>query len=168
MIIFFYCLILFIISQRLLELIYSNINTKRLLKDGAIEYGKKHYPLFIVLHSTWIISIFIYAPQNKEANFLFLIIFFIMQIARVWVLVTLGKFWTTRIISPLDQPLIKKGPYKYFKHPNYLIVCVEIAALPLVYNLLIIAILFSIANLILVFWRINVENKALNKRIFIT
>ena len=168
MVIFFYCLILFIISQRLCELIYSNINTKRLLKEGAKEFGRKHYPLFIVLHSTWIISVFIFAPQNKEFNIYFLIIFFIMQIARLWVLISLGKFWTTRIISQVDQPLIKKGPYKYFKHPNYLIVCIEIAVLPLVYNLFNIAIIFTIANLILIFWRVNVENQALKKRTFLS
>jgi Uncharacterized protein conserved in bacteria len=152
---------IFVLIQRLIELIYSNYNTKKLLLRGGKEYYKKHYPLFIILHTTWIVSLFIFIPHHVQPNLIFLTLFIILQFLRLWVLISLGKYWTTRIIRVKDTKLVTKGPYKYFKHPNYIIVFFEILILPLVFNSLIISIIFTFFNSLLLFYRIKLENKVL-------
>ena len=154
-------ILLFVAVQRVLELIYANKNTRLLLKQGGIEYGAKHYPLFLILHSCWLLSIFLLVAPNSKTNYFLLLIFFITQLGRLWVIISLGKFWTTRIITTPDQPLVHSGPYRWLKHPNYLIVSVEIAILPLTFGSWTIAIFFTIANALLLLWRIRVENLAL-------
>tara|TARA_B100000686_G_C16364770_1_gene749541 strand:+ start:193 stop:687 length:495 start_codon:yes stop_codon:yes gene_type:complete len=149
--------------QRIIELIIANKNTKTLLNDGAIEYGSRHYPLFIILHSTWLLSIAILTPIDTSVNYVLLSVFVLLQIGRIWIISSLGKFWTTRIIRLHNVPLIQKGPYRWIKHPNYIIVSFEILILPLVFNQLILALLFSILNFLLLYWRIKIENMALNK-----
>mgnify|MGYP001445338882 CR=1 FL=1 len=157
----FYLILIFIVLQRIAELTYSNYNTKRLILEGAKEYYKDHYPLFIILHGTWIISIIFFIPHNTSANIFFLIVFIILQILRVWVIITLGKYWTTRIIRIKNSTLVKKGPYKFIKHPNYLIVFFEILILPLIFSATELSIIFTILNALLLLYRIKLENKAI-------
>ena len=90
--------------------------------------------------------------------------FLALQAARVWVLATLGRYWTTRIITLPDAPLVRRGPYRFVRHPNYLIVAAEIAVLPLVFGAWQIALVFSILNLLLLSHRIRRENAALAGR----
>ena len=161
MISFYYIIIIFIITQRLLELLYSNYNTKNLINKGAKEYHSGHYPLFIILHSSWIISLIIFIPHDqKPINFL-IFLFIFLQVLRIWVLISLGKFWTTRIIRLEGAELIKNGPYKWIKHPNYLIVFFEILIVPIAFGSWIIAIVFSVLNSCLLIYRISLENKVL-------
>ena len=158
-----YIILVLVLIQRIIELIIANKNTKKLLNNGAVEYGSKHYPLFIIMHFSWLLSIAIFTPANASINYYFLSFFAILQIGRVWIIVSLGKFWTTRIIRLHNVPLIKTGPYRWIKHPNYIIVTFEILFLPLVFSQWIIATIFTILNLLLLFWRIRIENVALKK-----
>jgi methyltransferase len=87
-----------------------------------------------------------------------------LQAARLWVLASLGRFWTTRIVILPGAPLVRRGPYRYLRHPNYLVVAAEIAVLPLVFGAWGIALVFSLLNLVLLIQRIRVEDAALAPR----
>jgi methyltransferase len=108
---------------------------------------------------------FNFGHSHKELNILnyyFLVFFILLQLGRVWVLISLGKYWTTRVFRVRGKKLIRKGPYRFLKHPNYIIVILEIATLPLIFNLYYTAIIFTVLNAIMLTIRINVENKALS------
>jgi len=158
-------LFVFIIFQRLAEVFIAKKNEKKLKKRGAIEFGKEHYKYFIILHSTFFISIIIENTflQVNEYGFLssLFIMFIILQLARVWVISTLGERWNTKIIVLPSEKLVKKGLYKYIKHPNYLIVTMELIIIPLLFHAYITAVIFSICNFMLLKVRIKEENKAL-------
>ena len=159
----FILFILFVILLRIGELVLSNRNGKWLLQNGAVEYGKRHYPFIVTLHILFIISLIIEYTLRQAVSFsLFMLIFYFLLLAfKAWVIFSLGKFWNTRIYHIPDIPLVRKGPYNYFKHPNYLIVIAEIAVIPLIFHLYYTAITFSILNSIMLFVRIREENKAL-------
>ena len=88
----------------------------------------------------------------------------LLQLARAWVLVSLGQFWTTRIITAPGLPLVRRGPYRYLRHPNYVIVVAEIAILPLIFSAWWIALAFSVLNGILLVHRVRIENRVLAER----
>jgi methyltransferase len=93
-----------------------------------------------------------------------LVLFGIMQVVRLWTMATLGQFWTTRIMTIANEPLVRAGPYRWMRHPNYAIVVGEVALLPLAFGQIWNAVLFSVANLAIVVWRIRVEDAALAPR----
>lgn len=148
--------------QRLGELWWSNRNTKRLLANGAAEHGRAHYPWIVAVHALWLGVLWLAAP-GRPVNFLWLAVFVLLQVARVWVLATLGPRWTTRIIVPPREPPVRRGPYRWVDHPNYLIVAGEIAVLPLVFGFWDLAILFTFLNAAVLSVRIREENKALGR-----
>lgn len=151
--------------QRLGELVLDKRNTRSLMSQGAVEYGARHYPLFILLHGTWLLSLFVWVVSIESSLNLTLIgVFVALQAGRVWVLRTLGPFWTTRIISVPNAPLVKSGPYRFVRHPNYWVVIGEIAVLPLAFGAWPIALVFSVLNGALLTHRIRVENQALSQR----
>ncbi len=151
-------------AQRLIELLIANRNTARLLKEGGIEVGRNHYFLIVLLHATWLVALFLLVPPDQALNFWLFGVFVVLQGARVWVIASLGPYWTTRIITLPETPLIARGPYRWMRHPNYVIVALEIAILPLALGDWVLAVVFSIANAILMFIRIPTENKALESR----
>lgn len=146
--------------QRLAELHLATRNTKRLLAQGAVEYGASHYPLVVALHGLWLAALWWWAPE-RPVNVALLALFLVLQVGRLWVIGTLGERWTTRIIVKPEAPLVRRGPYRYMNHPNYLIVVLEIAVLPLVFGLWQIALLFSLLNAAVLAIRIAEENRAL-------
>lgn len=148
--------------QRLGELWLSNRNTRRLLARGAREYGAGHYPLIVLVHSLWLICLWWLAPSRPIDTF-WLAIFVLLEVARVWVLATLGTRWTTRIIVLPDAPLVRRGPYRLVNHPNYWVVAGEIAVLPLVFGLWQIALLFTLLNAAVLSIRIREESRALGE-----
>ncbi len=148
--------------QRLGELWLSNRNTRRLLASGAHEVGASHYPLMIMIHGAWLASLWWYAPSRTIA-WGWLGIFVLLQGARLWMFRSLGQRWTTRIIVLPDAALVRKGPYRYVDHPNYLIVTGEIATLPLAFGLWKIALLFSLLNGAILTLRIREEDRALGR-----
>ena len=159
----FILFISFVVLIRFAELIHSNRNEKWLLENGAFEYGQKHYPFIVLLHILFILSLIVeYAiRQTVTYSILLMIIYFLILGVKVWVIFTLGKFWNTKIFHIPDTPVIRKGFYLYFKHPNYLIVIIELAIIPCIFHLYYTAIIFSILNLIMLYVRIKVENKVL-------
>ena len=152
----------FVTLQRLFELWLSNRNTRRLLGRGAHEVDPGHYPFIVLLHASWLAILWFLGP-GPPIEIVPLILFGLLQLARVWVIATLGERWTTRIIVLPGEPLVKSGPYRWVNHPNYLIVIGEIAILPLVFGLPTVAIAFSILNGLLLWVRIRDENRALGR-----
>ena len=146
--------------QRLGELWLSNRNTRRLLTRGAREVAPGHYPLIVAVHTLWLAALWWLAPGRHVSTF-WLVVFVLLQLARVWVIATLGDRWTTRIITLPGAPLVHSGPYRFVSHPNYLVVAGEIAALPLAFGLWEVALLFSILNAAVLAIRIRQENRAL-------
>lgn len=147
-------------AQRIAELWLSARNTRRLLAAGAREFGRSHYPLIVGLHALWLGALWLLAPgRDIDPGLLFL--FALLQLARIWVIASLGRRWTTRIIVLPDAPLVRRGPYRYVNHPNYLIVILEIAILPLTFGLWQVALVFSALNAAVLAIRIREENRAL-------
>ena len=148
--------------QRLGELWLSNRNTRRLLERGASEVAPAHYRLIVLVHVLWLATLWWLAPGRQIDGF-WLGLFVALQLARVWVLATLGARWTTRIIVLPDAPLVRRGPYRWVDHPNYLIVVGEIAALPLAFGLWQVALAFTVLNGAVLAIRIRAENGALGR-----
>jgi methyltransferase len=159
-----YIIIALVALQRIAEMRLAARNTRLLKAKGGIETGARHYPLFILLHGSWLLAILVTTSADAKVNWWLFAAFVLLQLGRIWVIATLGRFWTTRIISVPGAPLIKKGPYRFFSHPNYLIVTGEIALLPLVFGNWPVAILWSVFNALLLAWRIRVEETALAGR----
>lgn len=148
--------------QRLGELWLSNRNTRRLLAQGAREVGAAHYPLIVAVHTLWLAVLWWLAPTRAIEPFC-LAIFVLLQLARIWVVASLGARWTTRIIVLPGETLVRRGPYRWVNHPNYLVVIGEIAALPLAFGLRSVALIFSALNAAVLFVRIREENRALGR-----
>ena len=157
-------LIALAVVQRVLETIYAARNARALIARGGVEIGRKHYPLIVALHACWLAVLILALPTELPIHFIPLILFLVLQGLRIWVIATLGPYWTTRIITIPGAPLIRHGPYRFFRHPNYLIVTGEIAALPLVFGEVWVAMIFSVLNAGVLSWRIRVENQALEAR----
>lgn len=155
----------YVVIQRLAELAYANANTRRLLAEGGREYGARHYPLFIVLHGGWLISIALFARPTEIPNMLLLNVFVASQTFRFWTLASIGRWWTTRIISAPHFPKVRRGPYRFMKHPNYALVVVEIALLPLLLGSISAAICYSVLNAALLVWRLKIESAVLAERV---
>lgn len=159
-----YAVVALVALQRIGELVYAARNTRRLLRRGGVEHGAGHYPLFVALHGSWLAALILTVPPSAVPNLTLLLIFVLLQLARVWVVASLGPFWTTRIITVPDAPLVRRGPYRFLRHPNYLVVALEIAVLPLAFGAVALAIGFSLANAVLLWHRIRVEERALAPR----
>ena len=158
---YFTIFIIFFILQRLSELYIARGNEKWLLSQGAVQYGQNHYPFIIALHTGFIISIIVeYILRNQPPiSWLFLAIFIAVLLFKFWALSSLGKYWNTKIYRVPGVYPVKKGPYKFLKHPNYMEVVCEIAIIPLVFHLYYTAIIFTMLNAIMLTVRITVENK---------
>jgi methyltransferase len=150
----------FVTLQRLGELALARRNTRRLLQQGGVETGAEHYPVIVGLHAAWLVGLWLLA-WNRPIHLEWLAVFVVLQALRVWVIASLGGRWTTRIITLPDAPLVRRGPYRFLPHPNYLVVAGEIAVLPLAFGLPAYAAVFSLLNASLLWVRIRAENKAL-------
>ena len=149
---------------RLLELALAHRNTAALLAAGGIELGRRHYPLLVLLHAAWLLAIAVLVPAEAAISWPLLTVFVALQALRGWVLLSLGRFWTTRVITLPGAPLVRRGPYRFMRHPNYLLVTAEIALLPLVFGAWQLALAFSLCNAALLAWRLRIENGALAQR----
>lgn len=146
--------------QRLGELVLARRNTRRLMARGAIEVSAGHYPVMVALHAAWLAGLWWLAPGHAlEA--VPLVAYCVLQAIRAWVMLSLGPRWTTRIIRLPGAPLVRRGPYRFLSHPNYVVVVGEIATLPLVFGLTWYAAVFSILNALMLTVRIRAEGAAL-------
>ncbi len=150
--------------QRLVELAWAARNTRRLRRLGAVEADAGGYPFFVLLHAGWLASLALSVAPARRPDWPLLGIFALLQLGRVWVIATLGRLWTTRILSLPGAPLVRTGPYRWVRHPNYLLVVAEIAVLPLAFGAVAVAVAFSLLNLALIARRIGIEDRALAPR----
>jgi methyltransferase len=146
--------------QRVGELFLSRYNTHRLLARGAVEIAPRHYPLIVAVHAAWLVSLWVFG-HDQPVNIPALLLYLVLQGFRFWVMRTLGSRWTTRIIVLPEQPLVSAGPYRFLSHPNYAVVTGEMALLPLVLSLPVLATVFTILNAAVLAIRIRAENHAL-------
>lgn len=148
--------------QRLGELVLAQRNTRRLLARGAIEVAPGHYGLIVAVHAAWLVGLWILAPGGVP-NLVWLFVFACLQAGRLWILASLGERWTTRIIVLPHAPLVRRGPYRFLAHPNYVVVVGEIAALPLAFGLPGFALVLSVLNAAVLTIRIRAESGALKR-----
>lgn len=154
-------IVLLVALQRLAEVLYGQRNARKLLAAGGVEHGARHYPLFFLLHGAWLAVLFLLVPAEAALNWWLIGLYLLLQVGRYWVMASLGERWTTRVIALPQAPLVAGGPYRFMRHPNYLVVAAEIALLPLAFGAWEIALMFSVLNGALLAWRIRVEEAAL-------
>ena len=159
----FIIFILFLIFQRLAELYVSSRNEKWLLRNGAIEYGKEHYPYMVAMHTLFVVSLITEYIWRDDTivSYPLIILFFLLIVIKVIVISTLGHYWNTKIYKVPGTRPVATGIYKYIKHPNYIIVVCEIVIIPLAFGLYYTAIAFTILNAIMLTVRIRKENEVL-------
>ena len=153
-------LLAFLTAQRIAELWWARQNERRLFAAGGVEYGRAHLPLMVLLHAAWIVGMWVLA-YDRPVNLFFLTLVVLLQIARFWVLISLGRRWTIRIIVVPGERLVAGGPYRFLRHPNYAVVTGEIAAVPLALGLPVYALVFSILNAAVLAIRVPAEDAAL-------
>ncbi|HKP79141.1 MAG TPA: isoprenylcysteine carboxylmethyltransferase family protein [Phenylobacterium sp.] len=147
-------------AQRLGELVLAQRNTRELLSRGGVESGAAHYPLIVALHAAWLAGLWFLA-WDRPIHSPWLVAYIVLQALRAWTLWSLGRRWTTRIITVPGETLVRRGPYRFMRHPNYLVVVGEIAVLPLVFGLWGFALGFSVLNALMLAIRIRAESQAL-------
>jgi methyltransferase len=159
-----YVILAAVALQRVAEMIQADRNTKRLLTRGALEVAPNQHPFFVLFHAAWLLSMLVFLPASAQPNWWIIAAYALVECARVWTITSLGPYWTTRIITLPEEPLVRRGPYRFMSHPNYAIVSLEIALLPLAFGGWSIAIMATLVNALLLAWRIGAENKALRDR----
>lgn len=153
-------------AERVGELIRSARNRRDALARGGFEAGSRHYPLMVAFHTLFIIScaaevLIFKRPFPGAIGWVALGGALVAQALRGWVIATLGKRWTTRIIVVPGEPIITAGPYRLTRHPNYLAVGLEIACIPMIHGCWLTALVFSAGNAAMLAVRIRAEERAL-------
>ena len=161
---FAFLLISYLIICRIVELLISRRNTTRLIKEGAKEFFPFHYKFLVLFHITFIIYFMIKSFDNIDLNYRYIFLFIFIQLLRFKIIFDLGKYWTTRIIVVEKKKLIKTGIYRFFRHPNYIVVFFEIILICIIFNDYEALLYFSLINTILIFIRIYYEERANKKR----
>ncbi|WP_426625921.1 isoprenylcysteine carboxyl methyltransferase family protein [Leifsonia sp. McL0607] len=154
-------------AERIAELIVSSRNARWSFARGGVEYGRRHFPPMVALHTglllaclaeVWLLD----RPFLPWLGWPMLALVVASQALRWWCIATLGPRWNTRVIVVPSLPLVARGPYRWLHHPNYAAVVVEGFALPLVHTAWITAIAFTVVNAVLLLgFRIPCENRAL-------
>ncbi|GLQ20585.1 isoprenylcysteine carboxyl methyltransferase family protein [Algimonas porphyrae] len=151
--------LLYIIAERLIELPIAARNTRRLKAQGGVEHAPGHYPLIVAVHAGWIIAMVLFGHDNLISSF-WLIVYVVLQLLRLYILGTLGRRWTTRIIVVPGEQKVTKGPFALVPHPNYLLVIAEIMVAPLVLGLWEVAAIFGALNAAVLVIRVSAEERA--------
>ncbi|WP_277586188.1 isoprenylcysteine carboxyl methyltransferase family protein [Psychrobacillus antarcticus] len=163
----FFIIISLVITQRLIEVAIAKRNEKRMLARGAYEVGASHYPYMVTMHVCFFISLIVEVLVFNRAISpllpIFLLLFIFVQLLRIWCLTSLGSFWNTKIIILPDANVVRSGPYTFMRHPNYVVVCLEIVLLPFMFQAYFTAISFTLLNLAMLSVRIPTEEKALRE-----
>ena len=149
----------YVIAERLIELPIATRNTRRLKAQGGVEHSPGHYPLIVAVHTLWIAAM-VWWGHDNPVNYAWLGVYAALQVLRVYILGTLGKRWTTRIIVLQDEARVTKGPFGFVPHPNYMLVIAEILVAPLVLGLWDVAAIFGALNAMVLTIRISAEERA--------
>jgi methyltransferase len=152
--------------MRLVELAVSRRHIARLKGRGAVEVGRSHYPWMVVVHTSFLAACVVEVwllnrPWVPPLGFAMLALLVGAAALRCWVIVTLGDRWSTRVLFVPGEAPVVSGPYRWLRHPNYLAVVVEFVALPMVHTAWLTAVVFSVANGLVLRARIPVEEAAL-------
>lgn len=153
-----------ILAQRGFEEIYSGNNTKRLLAEGAHEVGAQFYPVVAVTHLGWIASLFLLISPNANITWPLLALYLLLQVVRYWIIASLGRYWTHRIITLDSAPIANQGPYKFIRHPNYAITLIETMLLPLAFGAWGLALIMTAIWAAVLHYKILLEDAALASR----
>jgi len=155
---------LLILAQRGLEELYSARNTKRLIAEGAHEVCREYYPVVAITHLGWIAAVFMLIPASAQIIWPLLVLYLLLQVVRYWVISTLGRYWTHRIITLEDAPVVRSGPYRWLQHPNYMVTIAETFLLPLVFDGVAVAVIFGCVWSAVLYYKILLEDGALDER----
>lgn len=152
--------------ERLAELVVSTRNARWAFARGGVEYGRGHYPVMSAMHAALLVACVVEVavadrPFLPWLGWPMLSLVVAAQALRWWCVATLGHQWNTRVIVVPDLALVTSGPYRWLRHPNYVAVVVEVAALPLVHTAWATALVFTLANAAVLSVRIPVEERAL-------
>ncbi len=157
-------------GERIYELVVSKRNATAAFARGGTEYGLRHFPFMVALHTGLLLAciaevVLLDRPFIPLLGWPMLVIALACQAARYWIIASLGPQWNTRVIVvPGAGRVANRGLYRWFTHPNYVVVAVEGIALPLVHTAWITAIAFTVLNAILLLgFRIPTENRALKE-----
>ncbi|MFA3872986.1 isoprenylcysteine carboxyl methyltransferase family protein [Streptomyces sp. MMCC 100] len=161
-------LILAVAAERVVELVIARRNAAWTLARAGLEHGRGHYPVMVVLHTGLLVcclleSVLTHRSFLPTLGWPMLVLVLLAQALRWWCVTTLGPYWNTRVIVVPGARLVGAGPYRFLRHPNYVAVVVEIAALPLVHSAWLTATAFTLANAALLTVRIRCENAALTQ-----
>jgi methyltransferase len=155
---------LVVLFQRALEELYSAHNTRRLIGNGAYEVGRDYYPVVAVTHLAWIAGLFFIIPPAAPASLPIIGVYLVLQIIRYWIIGTLGRYWTHRIITLDGAPLVRSGPYRYMRHPNYAVTIAETLVLPMAFGAVALAFIMTAVWTAVLFYKIALEDRALARR----
>jgi methyltransferase len=159
---------LLVLAQRGLEELHSARNTRALLAAGAKEAGADYYPVVAVTHLAWIAAIFLLLPADTAISFPLLAAYLLLQVARYWIIGTLGRYWTHRIITLESAPVVRRGPYRYIAHPNYVVTIAETFLLPAVFGSWALGLVMGAVWWVVLAYKIRLENHALAARKSVT
>lgn len=165
----YYLLILAVGIERLAELAVAHRNARWAFAHGGTEFGHRHYPVMVSIHAALLLNCVVevgllHRPFIPVLGWPMLTLTLASQGLRWWCIATLGRRWNTLVIVMPQAPLVRRGPYRWLHHPNYVAVVVEGFALPLVHTAWVTAIGFTLANAAVLRVRIRVENAALGYR----
>lgn len=155
---------LLVLLQRGAEELYSARNTRALLASGAREAGRDYYPVVATTHLAWIASVFSLVPASAPVSAGLVVAYAALTVVRYWVIGTLGRFWTHRILTLDQAPIVRDGAYAYIRHPNYAVTIAETFVLPAIFHAWALAVIMTAVWAAVLYYKIKLEDEALAAR----
>lgn len=165
---FFLVFFTLLVVQRAIELVIAKRNEAWMLKQGGYEVGAQHYPYIVLMHVLFFVSLVVEVRLLNwglsDMWLILLCVFIGAQVVRIWSILSLGKFWNTKILILPQADVKRKGPYQWIKHPNYMVVALELGVIPLIFGAYVTAVVFTVANALMIgLIRIPTEEQALSE-----
>jgi methyltransferase len=155
-----FLILAFVTAQRVIELVYSHRNATMLLAKNGCEVGRAHYVLMVLLHIAWLATLW-WDAWDRPVYWSMIVVYLLLQVVRAWMLMALGPRWTMRIIVTPDEPVEANLFTRFLRHPNYLVLALEILVLPLAFGLWWLAVLFTLVNAAMIYWRLRIEDETI-------
>jgi methyltransferase len=153
-----------VLCQRGIEEWYSARNTRHLISQGAREVGGDYYPVVAVTHLGWIASLFALIPADAPVYWPLIALYLLLQVARYWIIFSLGPYWTHRIFTLKGAPIVRRGPYRCVRHPNYVVTIAETFVLPAAFGAFALAVIMTCIWGAVIAYKIVLEDAALMPR----